>query len=61
MVNAYSDLVTIARNPLFLVPFIRDDSFIGREDILTGIDEANKQVTGPRHTRAALVGLGGVG
>lgn len=45
----------------FLVPFSRDDFFIGREDILATISVTNKQALAPRHRRAALVGLGGVG
>jgi hypothetical protein len=53
--------ILLVRESLFLVPSERDDSFSGREDVLAGIDKANKPATGPRHSRAALVGLGGVG
>lgn len=45
----------------FLVPFSRDYSFIGREDILAMIGVTDKQISTRRHRRAALVGLGGVG
>lgn len=45
----------------FLVPFSRDYSFIGREDILAMIGVTTKQSSAPRHRRQALVGLGGVG
>jgi hypothetical protein len=59
MMNAY--LILPAHKPPFIVPFAKDDSFIGREDILADIDVINKQASLPRHTRVALVGLGGVG
>ena len=49
------------RKPSFIVPFAKDDSFIGREDILADIDVINKQASLSRHIRVALVGLGGVG
>jgi hypothetical protein len=54
-------LILSARNPPFIVPLSKDDSFTGREDILAKIDVVNKQTSVPRHSRAALVGLGGVG
>ena len=44
-----------------LVPFSRDYSFIGREDILAMISITERQGSAPRHRRQALVGLGGVG
>ena len=56
--NSYVDCVV---SNLFLVPFSRDYSFIGREDILAMISVTNRQCSAPKHRRAALVGLGGVG
>jgi hypothetical protein len=47
--------------PLFVVPFDRDSSFVGRKDVLADIEKTNELTTEPRHTRTALVGLGGVG
>ena len=47
--------------PSSTVPFERDRMFVGREDILTAIKEANQQGTRPSHKRVALVGIGGVG
>ena len=46
---------------LFLVPFSKDDSFIGREIILAELDEKRRQVGSWNHSRLALVGLGGIG
>lgn len=46
-------------DPLFMVPFSRDPSFVGREDILVKLSE--RAVASPAHVRTALVGLGGVG
>ena len=45
-----------ALNPLFMVPFDRDDSFIDRNEIFTDV---NKYIR--RHGRAALLGIGGIG
>jgi hypothetical protein len=53
-------LILLVRKPLFVVPFLRDDLFVGREDILVDIDVINKLTLLHRHSRAALVGLGGV-
>ncbi|ORY00882.1 P-loop containing nucleoside triphosphate hydrolase protein [Clohesyomyces aquaticus] len=44
---------------LFIVPFARDDSFVGREDTIAKISE--RKAAASIHTRVALVGLGGVG
>ncbi|KAF2686316.1 hypothetical protein K458DRAFT_430168 [Lentithecium fluviatile CBS 122367] len=44
---------------LFMVPFARDDLFVGREDIITEISE--KRAVSRNHTRLALVELGGIG
>ena len=41
------------------MPFAQDNDFVGREDILTGIDEGFSHPTTLR--RIALAGLGGVG
>ncbi|OAL50139.1 kinesin light chain 1 [Pyrenochaeta sp. DS3sAY3a] len=48
-----------ASTGLFMVPFSRDDLFVGRKDILTNIGERITAVHA--HLRTALVGLGGVG
>ncbi|KAF7506254.1 hypothetical protein GJ744_012062 [Endocarpon pusillum] len=42
-----------------MMPFARDDLFVGREDIITQTSE--RRAAAPTHTRVALVGLGGVG
>jgi hypothetical protein len=44
---------------LFMVPFSRDDLFVGRRDIIAKISE--KQAASRNHTRVALIGLGGIG
>lgn len=46
-----------SRGPLFMVPFHRDDQFVGREEILAELDEALKN----QHRRVVLAGIGGVG
>lgn len=46
-----------SRGPLFMVPFYRDDRFVGREEILAELDETLKK----QHRRAVLAGIGGVG
>ncbi|KAF2678941.1 hypothetical protein K458DRAFT_315718 [Lentithecium fluviatile CBS 122367] len=38
-----------------MIPFPRDDLFVGREDIIAEISE--KRTASPNHTRVALVGL----
>ncbi|KAF2715541.1 hypothetical protein K504DRAFT_396977 [Pleomassaria siparia CBS 279.74] len=43
----------------FMVPFPRDNWFVGREDTIAKIGE--KRAASLNHTRVALVGLGGVG
>ncbi|KAF2625654.1 TPR-like protein [Macroventuria anomochaeta] len=48
----------LADDALFMVPFSRDDSFVGREDIIAEISE---RAALQKHTRVALVGLGGIG
>jgi hypothetical protein len=45
------------RKPVFMVPFDRDDTFVGRKDILHCIDQT---FNSPRR-RAVLSGIGGVG
>jgi hypothetical protein len=44
---------------LFMVPFSRDHSFVGCEDIIAKVSE--RRAAASSHTRVALVGLGGVG
>jgi hypothetical protein len=46
-----------SRKPVFMVPFDRDEMFVGRNDILDSIDQ--KLTTSRR--RAVLSGIGGVG
>ncbi|KFZ18653.1 hypothetical protein V501_01091 [Pseudogymnoascus sp. VKM F-4519 (FW-2642)] len=46
---------------LFIVPFSRDEHFVGREDILDQLDQGGQQDAPKKHRRQALVGLGGVG
>ena len=53
--------VFVVRKSLFVVPFSKDDHFIGREDVFANIDMTDKRVPMPRHCRMAIVGLGGVG
>jgi len=56
------NLLLLAPDVLFMVPFSRDDLFVGREDIIAKISEKrNKQAASRNHTRIALVGLGGIG
>ena len=57
--NAYKKLLSLACDALFIVPFARDDLFVGREDIIAKI--SGRRAAAPTHTRVALVGLGGVG
>jgi hypothetical protein len=52
-----SSLATRPRKPLFLVPFHRDDMFVGRTEILSEI----KLKLNTRQRRAVLAGIGGVG
>src|SRR5436190_1671066 len=47
--------------PSFMVPFQRDRMFVGREDIIAAINKRHEQAATASHTRAALVGMGGVG
>lgn len=42
-----------------VMPFAQDRDFVGREDILTSLDEGFSQPTSLR--RMALAGLGGIG
>ncbi|KAF1966818.1 hypothetical protein BU23DRAFT_312572, partial [Bimuria novae-zelandiae CBS 107.79] len=44
-----------------MVPFQRDSTFVGREDILAKIREKLEQPAPQDHSRLALVGLGGIG
>ena len=45
----------------FMVPFPKDENFVGRDEILAEIDEAAMQDSLSKHKRVALVGLGGIG
>lgn len=47
------------RDTVFVMPFAQDKDFVGREDILTSLDEGFSQSTTLR--RMALAGLGGIG
>ena len=42
--------------PAFMVPFSRDDKFVGREDVLRRIEEGLKG-----GHRVSLAGIGGIG
>jgi hypothetical protein len=56
------NLLLLAPDVLFMVPFSRDDLFVGRGDIIAKISEKrSKQAASRNHTRIALVGLGGIG
>ena len=44
-----------------MIPFRKDDRFVGREDVLAEIDKRRKHTISQNHVRLALVGLGGVG
>jgi hypothetical protein len=44
-----------------MVPFPKDENFIGREEILAKIGDAYRQDSLSKHKRVALVGLGGIG
>lgn len=57
--SAYRGLLPLAIDTLFMVPFQRDKSFVGRKDIIAQISQ--HRAAAPSHTRIALVGLGGVG
>lgn len=49
----------LASDALFIVPFARDDLFVGREHILAQISERREVASS--HPRVALVELGGAG
>ncbi len=44
-----------------MVPFQRDSTFVGREDIMADLREKHGQAASQDHSRVALIGLGGVG
>jgi hypothetical protein len=52
----YKTATSPLADPIFMVPFGRDDKFVGREDILGQIED-RLQVGG----RVSLTGIGGVG
>lgn len=47
------------KTPSLILPFARDRNFVGREDVLTRVDEAFDEA--PTVKRVALTGLGGIG
>jgi hypothetical protein len=53
--------ILLLATALFIVPFSKDDLFVGREDIIAKISEQRTSAALRNHTRLALVGLGGVG
>jgi hypothetical protein len=55
--QAHSTTPHQPRKPIFMVPFDRDDTFVGRKDIL---DSIHRNVNASRR-RAVLSGIGGVG
>ncbi|KAH0562434.1 hypothetical protein GP486_002873 [Trichoglossum hirsutum] len=46
---------------LFMLPFPRDELFVGREDALDQIARSVRLESATKHSRMALVGLGGIG
>jgi hypothetical protein len=52
---------SIGANRLFMVPFGRDPSFLGRADVIRAISREYERLAMGFHTRVALVGLGGIG
>ena len=55
-------LLLLAPDALFMVPFSRDDLFIGRGDIIAKIGEKrSKQTPSRNYTHIALVRLEGIG
>ncbi|KAF2195869.1 hypothetical protein K469DRAFT_20120 [Zopfia rhizophila CBS 207.26] len=56
-----TNALLLATDALFMVPFPRDNLFVGREDIIAEISMKRKQAASRNHIRLALVGLGGVG
>jgi hypothetical protein len=54
----------VKSTPLFIVPFAPNTSFLGRDNIITALDQLfdNKNEDSPATIRkAALCGLGGIG
>ena len=47
--------------PIFMIPFQRENNFIGRQHILEKLQMRYEQSASKDHLRLALVGLGGVG
>lgn len=44
-----------------MIPFARDELFVGREDAITDIGKRIEKGASKNHSRVALIGLGGVG
>ena len=59
--RALINVPLLATDALFMVPFSRDELFIGREDIIAEVSKKREQAAMRTHTRVALVGLGGIG
>ena len=54
------NLLLLAPDALFMVPFSRDDLFVGRGDIIAKISEKRNQAASRNHIRIALIRLGGI-
>ena len=48
--------IPYSENPVFMVPFEKDPKFVGRVDVIAGIEQALK-----KQSRIAIAGIGGVG
>ncbi|OJJ42627.1 hypothetical protein ASPZODRAFT_105081 [Penicilliopsis zonata CBS 506.65] len=49
------------KKTFFTIPYQRDENFVGRESIMTDLDDKMQSMTAARHIRVALVGIGGIG
>lgn len=47
--------------PSIMIPFQRDSTFVGREDILADLRDKLEQAASQVHSRVALIGPAGVG
>lgn len=52
---------SVVASTLFMLPFQRDDMFVGRKDILAKINDIYQSAVAQNHTQLALVGIGGAG
>ena len=55
--SSLASVLPVASKPIFMVPFARDTSFIGRSDILRNISTKANEAK----RRVAIAGIGGVG